>query len=151
MKGTGDDCDRTETSPSRHRRAGIAKGELSRHAGEPSRPRFADDLRNDFRLVFLSILVPGACALGGLQLAVFDGQASAVQRAGGSAMVLGALLVLASYALRFTMVLERDGWAKSRVRRSARLVLRHSWHAYVALCGAIAVYVIVDWLSHRWT
>lgn len=146
LDGTGEE---TENAPTSHRRAGKARAALPRRMGEPATPRFADDLRDNFRLVLISVLAPGAAVIGGLGLAVFDETASAMQRAGGLAMVFLGLLVLTSYVLRFTTVLAGDAWAMSPARRAARLVLRYSWHAYLAALGAVAVYELVNWLRQR--
>jgi hypothetical protein len=149
MDGAGDDLDMTEPVPASHRRPGKAQVKRPTHVGEPARPRFVDDLRDNFRLVLLSVLAPLVFVVGGLLFAVFDSNASSVQRVGGVAMAFLGLLVLASYLLRFTTVLTGDGWSKSRVRRVARLVLRYSWHTYLALLGAVTVYEFVDWFVHR--
>lgn len=146
MDGTGEG---TENAPTSHRRAGKAQAALPRRVGEPATPRFIDDLRDNFRLVLILVLAPGAAVIGGLGFLAFDETASATQRAGGLAMVVLGLLVLASYVLRFTTVLAGDAWAMSPARRAARLVLRYSWRAYLAALGAVAVYEFVDWLRRR--
>lgn len=146
MDGTGEE---TENAPTSHRRAGKAQVALPRRVGEPATPRFVDDLRDNFRLVLISVLAPGAAVVGGLGLLAFDETASTTQRAGGLAMVVLGLLVLTSYVLRFTAVLAGDAWSMSPARRAARLVLRYSWHAYLAVLGAVAAYEFVNWLRQR--
>ena len=94
-------------------------------------------------------MAPLALAIGGLALAVFNPDASTAQRVGGVAIALPSLLVLASYFLRFTTVLDGDTWTRSRPRRFVRLLLKYSWHIYLALIGLVAVFMLIDWLIHR--
>jgi hypothetical protein len=128
------DVNRIEDDAQRsHRQPGRAS------AGAPlKRESFGEKFPPYEVLPFVSIVFAGLFI--GSHLAVEDG--TIPMRLLGLGLIVGSILTVASYVLKFFPgALRGEQWSRTRPRRVARIVLRYAWGA-VFLGGAIAGLVL---------
>jgi hypothetical protein len=130
--------------PTSHRRPGPAS--IRRPPDRDPEPvTFGRVLRENPREVLAVVVGAMIGVVLGVR-AVVAGHA-ATERILGAGAVVAALLLVASYALRFRpSVLEGAGWSRSPMRRVTRFVLVHAWGAYYTAALVVSLSV----LAWRW-
>ncbi|HEX2892419.1 MAG TPA: hypothetical protein VHO29_00265 [Marmoricola sp.] len=130
-------------APTNHRRSGPSA--IRRPPRDRGPVTFGQVLRANPREVMALVVAALIALTWGVRTAVVGEPAG--ERILGAVGVLGALLLLASYVLRFWRpVLDEDRWSRSRPRRLARFVLLNAWEvSFIAACVVVAGAFLVGW------
>lgn len=114
----------------------------------PSEQRFWKSVGDDPRELMGLVAAVSLALLFGSSEVTSGG--SFVHQVLGAVVVGAGLLLAVSYALQFRpAVFESEGWSRTRLRRAARAVLKHTYGTFSAMVLLAAFVRFITWLAGR--